>query len=933
MSKLKLPIDKILQKGIEAHKAGRVTDAHRFYSSILKVQPKHPDANHNMGVLTVGIGNLEKALTCFRTALDANPRVAQFWYSYIDILIKLGSTTDAKAVLIQARTNGAKGDSFDQLELKLEELSNETCESAVRSNEKKQTTVNILDRLKLDQAISLAKRKTKGGFFGDAKRIYQDILLKFPNNKRAIAGMKVVAQRRTSNVPKIEAAPQDKIDFLIKLYGQSKLDDVVMEAECLTELYPGSFPIWNILGIAAVQIGKFDKAILAFQKVIFLDPNAADAYCNMAIALTKKGKIKDALEACATSVRLNPNSAQAYNTMGNALRDQGKLEEALDAYRKAVAIKPINAEAHNNMGVTLKDQGKLKEALEAFTTALKVKSNYADAHNNMGVTLKELGKPILAIKAYKRSLFIEPKNPNALFNLGNALKGMSFEQPDRELHNYIISLLNKRTYVRPKDIIKTALDLLACEPVLQKSFRLSSTRSINVNFPEIIVELEKLPLLLKLMSVCPLPNISFENLLKDLRANLLFAIFNNTSSTEFLKFQIALALQCFTNEYIYDQSEDETKVLKLLEERVNQTLCNGDQPSPEALLCLASYKSLSKYEWSGSLHAGNEINDVYTRQILEPNQEYKIKTCLPVLLGITDEVSSKVRDQYEESPYPRWVDLGLRLKPAPIFKIVNEIKLKIFDEKIKQIKSPSILIAGCGTGQHSIATAARFSDSSVLAIDISLSSLSYAKRKTEELGVQNIDYMQADILDLGKLNRQFDIVESAGVLHHMNSPMDGWKVLVDCLKPGGLMKIGLYSESARQHIVKARHEIADANIGASHAEMRLFRTKIIDSEDHHHKSIRTSTDFYSMSELRDLLFHVQEHRFTIGMIGEFLSELGLKFCGFEADKIVEHFKLTNPQANDLYDLAKWQAYESSNPRAFAGMYQFWCQKIGTVRQN
>ena len=194
---------------------------------------------------------------------------------------------------------------------------------------------------------------------------------------------------------------------------------------------------------------------------------------------------------------------------------------------------------------------------------------------------------------------------------------------------------------------------------------------------------------------------------------------------------------------------------------VKQALDNGDQPSPQSILCLASYRPLNQYEWSSSLLITDEIEDVFTRQVVEPNQEAQLKSVLPVLEEITDEVSSKVRDQYEVSPYPRWVNLGLRLQPAPISKVVEEIKLKLFDDAIKEVEAPKILIAGCGTGQHSIGTAARFKGSKVLAIDLSLSSLSYAKRKTEELGIQNIDYMQADILDLGKLGRQFDIVESA----------------------------------------------------------------------------------------------------------------------------------------------------------------------------
>ena len=81
-------------------------------------------------------------------------------------------------------------------------------------------------------------------------------------------------------------------------------------------------------------------------------------------------------------------------------------------------------------------------------------------------------------------------------------------------------------------------------------------------------------------------------------------------------------------------------------------------------------------------------------------------------------------------------------------------------------------------------------------VDLSLASLAYAQRKSNELSFTNIDYLQADILHLHQLGKEFDIIESVGVLHHMDEPMAGWRVLVDLLKPGGLMKIGLYSEFA-----------------------------------------------------------------------------------------------------------------------------------------
>ena len=140
------------------------------------------------------------------------------------------------------------------------------------------------------------------------------------------------------------------------------------------------------------------------------------------------------------------------------------------------------------------------------------------------------------------------------------------------------------------------------------------------------------------------------------------------------------------------------------------------------------------------------------------------------------------------------------------------------------------------------------------------------------------------------------------------------------------MSIGLYSELARQHIVKIKGEIKQLGLGSSDEEMKNFRDSIIASDKEHHKVLLNWSDFYSLSELRDLLFHVQEHRFTIPNIKDHLAELGLKFCGFGSAKIVSRFKLTNGHKDDLYNLDKWHLHEEVNPRAFSAMYQFWCQK-------
>ena len=141
------------------------------------------------------------------------------------------------------------------------------------------------------------------------------------------------------------------------------------------------------------------------------------------------------------------------------------------------------------------------------------------------------------------------------------------------------------------------------------------------------------------------------------------------------------------------------------------------------------------------------------------------------------------------------------------------------------------------------------------------------------------------------------------------------------------MKIGLYSELARPHIVMIREEIAAMEIGTSEDEIRKFRQSLVESPADHHRVLRSSSDFFSLSTLRDLIFHVQEHRFTLPQIQSCLDHLGLKFCGFESPDIVSKFKKSLGEGADIYDLSLWHQFEQSYPRTFAGMYQFWCQKI------
>jgi SAM-dependent methyltransferase len=209
-----------------------------------------------------------------------------------------------------------------------------------------------------------------------------------------------------------------------------------------------------------------------------------------------------------------------------------------------------------------------------------------------------------------------------------------------------------------------------------------------------------------------------------------------------------------------------------------------------------------------------------------------------------------------------------------------------------------------------------------------LNSISYAKRKTQELGISNIEYAQADILHLGNIARTFDIIAADGVLHHLADPFRGWQTLLSRLRPGGFMKLGFYSQLARRHVVKVRELIAARGYASTADAIRRFRQELAEEDASAELQwLSKTSDFYSTSECRDLLFHAQEHRLTLDQIASFLSESGLHFIGFELDPGgLQQYRARFTGDPSGINLSNWARFEADNPDTFSAMYQFWIQK-------
>jgi SAM-dependent methyltransferase len=184
---------------------------------------------------------------------------------------------------------------------------------------------------------------------------------------------------------------------------------------------------------------------------------------------------------------------------------------------------------------------------------------------------------------------------------------------------------------------------------------------------------------------------------------------------------------------------------------------------------------------------------------------------------------------------------------------------------------------------------------------------------------------------LPSIGRTFDVIDSAGVLVALADPAAGWRILLSILRPRGVMRIGLYSELARQSVVAGRKLIAERGLGGSAKDIRDFRHEVMRMPpDRPVREVLNCGDFFSLSSCRDLLFHVQEHRFSLPQISRFLKENDLVFLGFDINpETLRRYLERFPADEAATDLDRWDRFEQENPQAFIQMYQFWVQRRET----
>ncbi len=142
---------------------------------------------------------------------------------------------------------------------------------------------------------------------------------------------------------------------------------------------------WNFKGRTLYNLGRYDDAIMCYDKAIGIDPDNADSWNNKGRAMYFLGRYYEAITSLNKAIEIDPDNAVAWNYTGRAMYHLDKYDEAIKCYDKAIGINPKDAEAWNNKGNALNSLGRYEESVSSYDKAIKIDPSYAGVWNNKGL--------------------------------------------------------------------------------------------------------------------------------------------------------------------------------------------------------------------------------------------------------------------------------------------------------------------------------------------------------------------------------------------------------------------------------------------------------------------------------------------------------------------------------------------------------------------
>lgn len=650
------------------------------------------------------------------------------------------------------------------------------------------------------------------------------------------------------------------------------------------------------LGVAALELGAWDDALRGLRAALRAQPEPA-LRLDLAVALREAGQPEPALEELRLAERALPEHPVLLTQLGATLRVLGRAAEARGPLRRALAAAPGAVEPRLELAAVELALGELAAAEALLRGALAQERDHPDVALALGRLLARRGRPAEGARVLAGACLAHDRQP---------------------LWVALADLLAQGT---PPALPRGVLLRLLEQPEVDVQ---RAERALCAALPQDDTGLAQDPLLPPLLRRCLVLDPALERRLRGLRARLLGAVARGEPAP--LPLVEALALHAWHTEHAWACTPEEDAAAEALA----ASAPGLDEPQRlAAWLMVRSPLALPPAQVAALLAPGWEarpLAELLRHSLVADQEERALAAALPALTPVRAPTSAEVRARYEAHPYPRLISVH-RLQPAPLRTLLAE-RFPWVPPARWPTGPLQVLLAGCGAGQQVLAAATRYADAQILGVDLSRRSLGRAARRARAHGLGHVTLAQADLLELGALDRRFALIECGGVLHHLAEPLAGWRVLRGLLAPGGLMKIGLYSARARADIDAAR-ALADAlGLGPDPAGLRALRDHLQAlPEEHPARPVVRSPDFASLSGLADLLFHPCEHRFTPAQLGPLLAALDLELLGFQhPDGRAEAlYRERWPDDPRQVDLERWDTLEQEHPRLFTGMLVFWAQ--------
>jgi len=617
--------------------------------------------------------------------------------------------------------------------------------------------------------------------------------------------------------------------------------------------------------------------------------------------------------------RIKPDYLTGLNLLARIDMQRGHYDDAESWLSEGLTQKPDSVSLLYSAGQLALTRHQLERAADYFEQSARISKVATKSYTWLAHTRLLQGDYVEAFRHYRELIKTQADNKQ--------LRSKLFESAAKVVADFYAEELEQDLlrYLDFRDVDYSQLRSLSTS-LLKHKLHLTES-GCPLNLEDIISD----PLLQRCLQRFYFCDPIMERLLITVRQSSLLTCSKNLSiKNNMLPFVTALAAQTQLNEGVWYINHHEAQLISQLENLVEKILTVSHVKAADvspALTLVLMYKPLSSCSFYDALKKAGITWREY------PLLEETLKTSIaltkarleiPSLPSSDDETSATVRQQYNQNPYPRWTDIGYNQPGNYVQALGNAFPHADFTA-LKN-KQPEILIAGCGTGRHAIRLAHYFSPVNVTALDLSESALAYALLQARKRNTPDIQFIQGDILQAGELQQTFDVIECSGVLHHMQSPQKGLQALERILRPGGVIKIALYSTTARQSISQLRQLMG--NILPSQAdEMRLVRETLLQKNlQGDWSDIYNSPDFYSLSACRDLLFHRQEHTFDVLELPEIYKSSGLQWLGILAPPgSAELLSIAGKHASELTH-EEWHQLEQSNPQLFCGMYQFYLQK-------